>query len=77
VTSATCPDDDQLIAFVLGYLTEAKVALVARHVECCAECEARLRTLDDLSDSIVAALRHLRVMESRQQKSRNTFPNPE
>jgi hypothetical protein len=77
VGPTTCPNEDLLIAFVLGHLSEVMLMRVAEHVETCSDCETRLGTLDGLTDSILAALRHLSTAQREPERSRNTLPNPE
>src|SRR5262249_22190975 len=52
-----CPNADELAAFVLGALAETAVERVVQHLEACPACEARVRSLENLSDPVIAGLR--------------------
>jgi WD40 repeat protein len=53
-----CPTEQELAAFNLGDLPEARVEAISRHLESCPGCEAFLEGLDDRTDSAIAALRY-------------------
>jgi hypothetical protein len=53
-----CPTEQELAAFNLGDLPEARVEAISRHLETCPGCEAFLEGLDDRTDSAIAALRY-------------------
>ncbi len=55
---ATCPAADQLSAYVIGKLPPDLFESVASHVERCPACEASLHILEQLSDPLLANLRH-------------------
>src|SRR5262249_39828349 len=54
----TCPSADELLAFHLGDLAEARIAAIGEHLSACASCEQRARQLDSLSASALTA-RHV------------------
>jgi anti-sigma factor RsiW len=56
-----CISDQALKAFVLGELPERLAGAIARHLELCADCDARARRCDDLADSAIQALRGVAV----------------
>jgi WD40 repeat protein/Tfp pilus assembly protein PilF len=45
-----------LSAFVLGTLPETSLERIARHLDVCSECEARVQSLDQLSDPLIEGL---------------------
>src|SRR5262245_45630701 len=51
-----CPSADELLAFHLGDLAEARIAAVGEHLSGCASCEQRARRLDSLSDTVLTVL---------------------
>ena len=52
-----CPSEQDLAAFNLGELPEATLEVISRHLEGCPACEAFLDSLDDRTDTALAALR--------------------
>ena len=53
-----CPTEQELAAFNLGNMPEASLEAITGHLESCPRCEAFLDSLDDRTDSAIAALRH-------------------
>jgi WD40 repeat protein len=53
-----CPTQQELAAYNLGDLPEAILEAIGQHVESCSGCEAFLDSLDDQTDSAIAALRY-------------------
>jgi WD40 repeat protein len=53
-----CPTEQDLAAFNFGDLPEATLEVISRHLEDCPTCEAYLDSLDDRTDTALAALRH-------------------
>jgi serine/threonine protein kinase/tetratricopeptide (TPR) repeat protein len=51
-----CPSADELLAFHLGDLAEARIAAVGEHMSACVSCEQRARQLDSLSDGVLTIL---------------------
>jgi serine/threonine protein kinase len=58
VSTDACPSADQLSQFALGTLPEPALETIARHLDGCSACEAAVRALDQLSDPVLAAIRH-------------------
>jgi len=54
---SNCPDDQTLSGYALGTLPEDQAETLRRHVENCERCEKALSGLDDLSDTVIDALR--------------------
>ena len=52
----TCPSRDDLLAFHLGELAEPELDAVGDHLETCLDCQARVRTLDEARDPVLALL---------------------
>ena len=57
MAGSDCPTEQELAAFNLGDLPEATLDAVSQHLESCPRCEAFLDSLDDRTDSAIAALR--------------------
>ena len=55
---AVCPSEQQLTKYLLGTLEEDEASQVIVHVEYCAECEAAIETLENISDSVIVNLRY-------------------
>jgi WD40 repeat protein len=55
---SNCPTAQELAAFNLGDLPEARLEVISQHLESCPDCEAFLDGLDDRTDSAIAALRY-------------------
>jgi hypothetical protein len=55
--STSCPTEKELLAFQLGLLPVEKLEPVATHLECCARCDAAIRSLDSAPDPVLEALR--------------------
>jgi serine/threonine protein kinase/WD40 repeat protein/tetratricopeptide (TPR) repeat protein len=53
-----CPRPEELSAFVLGTLSESALEAIVRHLDHCSACEAAVNSLDQLSDPLLAGLRH-------------------
>ena len=56
--SSDCPTEQDLAAFNLGDLPEAALETISRHLESCPSCDAFLDSLEDRTDSAMAALRY-------------------
>ncbi|MSR59734.1 MAG: DUF3365 domain-containing protein [Planctomycetaceae bacterium] len=54
-----CPDSEQLRKAALGLGDVSRFESIARHVECCPDCQAELEKLDQSSDPLVDQLRKL------------------
>ena len=52
-----CPSSDELAAFVLGKLPEARLGDLAVHLDRCPACEAAVESLERLSDDVITGLR--------------------
>jgi len=52
-----CPSQQTLINFCIGKLSEAEIDLIARHLESCVPCRARIDVLEDLPIPFVARVR--------------------
>lgn len=57
MNATRCPASDELSRFAVGDLPKAVFDRVADHVAQCAECEASLQTLDEVSDPLLSRLR--------------------
>jgi anti-sigma factor RsiW len=57
VAETSCPAPGELSGFVLGTLPEADLQRIARHLDVCAACEAAVRTLENLGDPVLTAIR--------------------
>jgi hypothetical protein len=57
VAETPCPAPGELSGFVLGTLPVADLQRIARHLDVCAACEAAVRTLEDLGDPVLTAIR--------------------
>ncbi|MCI0683018.1 MAG: WD40 repeat domain-containing serine/threonine-protein kinase [Gemmataceae bacterium] len=53
----TCPSDEELLAFHLGDLADARIAAVGEHLTNCLHCEQQARQYDSLNDTALLALR--------------------
>ena len=54
---ASCPDNKQLVDFLLGKLNEQAVRSMAQHLEACLECQENLKRPGDVSDGLIDSLR--------------------
>ena len=52
-----CPSQQTLINFCIGKLSEAEIDRIARHLDSCAPCRARIDVLEDLPIPFVARVR--------------------
>src|SRR3954463_12133254 len=59
--SAPCPSGDELKAFAVGDLGEAKLEEIAAHVAACSRCDASLQALDKYADGLLTDLHQLRT----------------
>jgi hypothetical protein len=59
-----CVRDEDLRAFLLGDLPDPQADAVSSHLECCPDCEAAARRLDDLSDPMIRSLQRVLGDES-------------
>jgi WD40 repeat protein/serine/threonine protein kinase len=57
--NATCPDRDQLAAYLLGRLPEDTADGLMRHLETCSDCQSATAQLETAGDTLVADLRQL------------------
>jgi uncharacterized protein (TIGR03067 family) len=57
MSTVTCPNREELSAYVLGRLSEEALETVASHLEGCTQCAAALADVDDSDDTLVARLR--------------------
>jgi serine/threonine protein kinase len=55
--TATCPSQEQLLAFQLGDLPEPTLQDVAEHLETCRPCETLAQQLDGEMDQVLSAIR--------------------
>jgi serine/threonine-protein kinase len=53
----SCPTRAELSSYLLGKLQEERLDAVADHVDDCTSCQAVLKTLEDVQDSLVPQLR--------------------
>lgn len=54
---ASCPRDDQVVAFHQGRLTEGEMVEVLEHAESCSTCADRLGRMGETADSLVMRLK--------------------
>jgi tRNA A-37 threonylcarbamoyl transferase component Bud32 len=66
--------EEELRAYHLGELTEARAAEVTRHLEACATCEAAAAQLDDCADAVVLSLRRAVVGAGAATPTRGPVP---
>ena len=57
MNTTECPNRETLYGYLTGTIPESEAESVAVHVAGCAECEQTLQALEELSDSIISALR--------------------
>ncbi len=60
MTSSICPKADELKAFAIGDLPEAKLEKIAAHVTDCQRCDSSLQDLDKYADGLVTELKFLK-----------------
>src|SRR3954447_14537632 len=72
-----CVTDQDLRAFLLGNLPDLQADGVSSHLECCPDCEAAARRLDDLSDPMIRSLQRVLGEEAGRPLPRvNVSPPP-
>lgn len=59
MSTANCPSISALRQFAIGDVVDAEFAGLAKHIECCDECEQNLARLSEEEDPLVAQLRGL------------------
>jgi Leucine-rich repeat (LRR) protein/tRNA A-37 threonylcarbamoyl transferase component Bud32 len=60
VPQTTCPDRQELSAYVLGKLPEDALQRLSAHTAGCPHCQGTLHSLDGLSDSLISQIRQPR-----------------
>ena len=63
MTDIKCPPTPELRSFVLGQLPEETSDAMVEHLRHCPDCAARIETIDDAEDSLVADLRGLSPLD--------------
>jgi serine/threonine protein kinase/tetratricopeptide (TPR) repeat protein len=53
----TCPNREQLAAYLLGTAGEPEAESIAAHLDACATCEATIQSMEGVADTVVARLR--------------------
>jgi WD40 repeat protein/serine/threonine protein kinase/tetratricopeptide (TPR) repeat protein len=72
VSDQACPSAEELSGFLLGTLPEADLERIVQHLDGCPTCEAAVKALENVSDPVLAAIRHAPFGES----SKPQTPNP-
>jgi serine/threonine protein kinase len=57
MSSAQCPNRDELLDYLVGKLPDDASELLSSHVEACPDCQAELATLSDIEDTLIGQLR--------------------
>ncbi len=74
---ATCPSDQELLAFHLGTLGDGEVDGLTDHLETCVRCEDALRRLDGSVDPLLSALRKPVPAGASQYPAYTPMPGPD
>jgi serine/threonine protein kinase len=61
-----CPTEEELSGLVTGTLDPAEIERLTAHLESCAQCEARVSALDQLSDVVMSGIRVRAGQEQRE-----------
>ncbi|QDT98724.1 protein kinase domain-containing protein [Gimesia aquarii] len=67
MASSICPRADELKAFAVGDLPEAKLEKIAAHVTDCQHCDSSLQNLDEYADGLVTELKFLNADRAEDQ----------
>jgi len=62
--ASRCPTREQLSDLVVGQLPAEVLDSVESHIEQCTACQTSLETLDNLDDSLVRGLKHVRLADT-------------
>jgi serine/threonine protein kinase/Tol biopolymer transport system component len=69
MSPANCPDQEELLAYAAGKISDQTANAVADHIDECTDCQAALETMDDAEDSLVVRLRRAPAREKYQDET--------
>ncbi len=58
VTTAACPSRDELVAFQLGELADARLVEIGQHLDACPRCSLAVGEVGPASDTLIDLVRH-------------------